>query len=677
MKKSISIWVIISVFCISSVFSQTLAGIREYKKGNFDKALWYFQDAILNSSRISSQIQKQLFWYGKTEYQLTPKSTTFYSMIDSAYSIDPNNFEILYFKTQVRNSVEGLNDDVLSCYKKVYAYKDISSKVLRNISSFYVFGYETTFDEYIDTETNKDGPYYYSLATIMAQLGREEEAFKYLVKSFDLGYKDYEFIRLDFYPYRFDTTFHNILDQNDVPGTFVVENSLKEIQNTKLVIQKFVEGKINEWQKKGKFEKTSDYRKRVNTETRTERVEYYTQSAIDSIGISSLNWYGLTNEYDADNESFKITFPGLEPLYVKVPIDEAPSFDENFNDLEFSNMKFTLSGGVKPYILHLSILNSNNGLAYIFDSQDEVAFNSAQFDFSFDKLELSINDMPKKDYAYKNQQTTKVIHIGKSDVDINIPISEIKRNNTYALIVGNEDYTKFQNDLNSEVNVDYAKRDAEVFAQYAEKTLGIPKGNITLLTDAISSQMNREIEKLSKLAKYSEGEASIIFYFAGHGFPDERTKEAYIMPVDISGVYVQDGIKLADLYSKLTTFPSKKVIVILDACFSGGGRNQGLLAARGVAIKPKPNNISGNLVVFSSSSGEQSSLPYHNKQHGMFTYFFLKKLKETQGEVSLEELKDYVTKEVQINALKMNNKEQNPNLQISPTLENAWMDWKL
>jgi len=262
-----------------------------------------------------------------------------------------------------------------------------------------------------------------------------------------------------------------------------------------------------------------------------------------------------------------------------------------------------------------------------------------------------------------------------SDVDINIPVISNKNVHRYALIFGNEDYNKYQTDLGSEANVLYARNDAGIFAKYCENTLGVPKENIVLLKDAISSQMLKEIEKLSKLAFYSKGQAEIIFYYAGHGFPDERTKESYLMPVDISGADVTMGIKLNDLYQKLTENPTKKVTIFLDACFSGGGREQGLLAARAVKVKPRENTVKGNMVVFSASTGDQSSLPYKEKQHGMFTYFLLKKLQETSGNVTYEELGNYIKDNVQLNSIKINSKDQNPQILISPNIKEQWKNW--
>jgi hypothetical protein len=81
----------------------------------------------------------------------------------------------------------------------------------------------------------------------------------------------------------------------------------------------------------------------------------------------------------------------------------------------------------------------------------------------------------------------------RSDVDKDIPIGLALNDKRYALIIGNEDYSKYQSGLDKEVNVAYAANDARVFAEYAEKTLGIPKKNITVLIDATKGQMSQQL----------------------------------------------------------------------------------------------------------------------------------------------------------------------------------------
>ena len=149
------------------------------------------------------------------------------------------------------------------------------------------------------------------------------------------------------------------------------------------------------------------------------------------------------------------------------------------------------------------------------------------------------------------------------------------------------------------------------------------------------------------------------------------------MPVDVSGNDLKYAIKLSDLYAKLSEHPTKKVTVFLDACFSGGARNDALVAARGVKVRPKKEAIKGNVVVFSASSGEQSSLPYKDKQHGIFTYHLLKKLQETKGDASLKDISDYLSKEVSLRSIIVNNKEQNPQVNYSTEVQEKWGGWKL
>ena len=252
-----------------------------------------------------------------------------------------------------------------------------------------------------------------------------------------------------------------------------------------------------------------------------------------------------------------------------------------------------------------------------------------------------LNDTEERlynNFADNNQNivTDKSTTVEISDVDVDIPINNINKPNTYALIIGNEDYSSFQTGLNTEINVDFAINDAKIFKEYCNKTLGIPEKQIKLLINATFGQMNQGIAWLNNLAKIDDGNAELILYYSGHGLPDEQTKESYIMPVDISGNNVSQAIKLTDVYNKLLEHPSKRVTVFLDACFSGGARNQSLIAAKGVRIEPKKNILTGNIIVISSSTGDESSGVFREEQHGFMTYFLLKKLQESKGNVSYQ-----------------------------------------
>ncbi len=284
-------------------------------------------------------------------------------------------------------------------------------------------------------------------------------------------------------------------------------------------------------------------------------------------------------------------------------------------------------------------------------------------------------DSPGQQVTSQPVATSK--SVPQSDVDSNIP--KIGGNNefTYALVIGNEDYSTYQTDLNSEVNVDFAEHDATVFKKYLVRTLGVPDQNITLLKNATAGQMRQSLSKLSKLAEVSGGKAKLIFFYAGHGLPDEKTKAPHLIPVDVSGGDLEYAVKLQDVYQKLTAHPTERVTVFLDACFSGGARNEPLVAMRGVKVRPKTGAMSGNMVVFASSSGDESSATYKKKSHGLFTYFLLKKLQQSKGNTTYKELADYLEEQVKLNAVIINNKVQTPSIKANPELNDSWQQWRL
>jgi len=116
----------------------------------------------------------------------------------------------------------------------------------------------------------------------------------------------------------------------------------------------------------------------------------------------------------------------------------------------------------------------------------------------------------------------------------------------------------------------------------------------------------------------------------------------------------------------------------MDACFSGSQRSGDMLAsARGVRISVKPGAPVGNMVVFSAAQGDETAYPYREKGHGLFTYFLLKKLQETKGDVTLSELGNYIVTNVNQYSILVNNKSQTPTVTPSISIEDKWRNLKL
>ncbi len=256
-----------------------------------------------------------------------------------------------------------------------------------------------------------------------------------------------------------------------------------------------------------------------------------------------------------------------------------------------------------------------------------------------------------------------------SDVDRNIPLNKSINENSFALVIGNENY-------NTEVSVPYAINDASIFRKYALNVLGIPKKQIHYVRNASYGQILNEINWINNVIQVYDGKAKVYFYYAGHGIPDASNKSAYILPVDGNASNTRSSIVLSDIYKSLEEHPSQGVYVFLDACFSGSSRNGMLTAGRGVSIKPKKDVLRKNIVVFSAASGDETAHPFEEQSHGLFTYFLLKKLQETKGEVTLKELADYIQLHVSQKSA-VENKPQHPNVNFGFEVKDSWQGFTL
>jgi len=265
-----------------------------------------------------------------------------------------------------------------------------------------------------------------------------------------------------------------------------------------------------------------------------------------------------------------------------------------------------------------------------------------------------------------------IVNIARSsDVDRDIPKTNVSNDKTFAVIIANEEYKKV-------APVEFALNDGRIFKEYCINTLGIPSTNIHHIENASLNEIRAEIRWLKDVMHAYEGSAQIIFYYAGHGIPDESNRAAYLLPVDGYETDVQSGYKLGTLYNELGEMPSQFVTLFIDACFGGSKREGDMIAnARGAIIKVREEEPVGNTVVVTASQGNETAYSYKEQQHGMFTYFLLKKLQLSKGDVTLGELTDYIRSNVKQKSIVLNSKSQTPTVIPSLTLGENWGTKKL
>ena len=456
--------------------------------------------------------------------------------------------------------------------------------------------------------------------------------------------------------------------------------SAGEIPSYKDFAGGYVSDGLAQWSARGTFEKLEAYNQRVTQENIAAEYERLCREAetayLDKYAklmrISDLN----LQRYDPDHETYLIT-SSFGDITLPVPIknNEAQMFESTWSSVSLRAPRFIIRND-QPYLASITF-STPNGKSYTYDADDTMSVDLGGRRI-IKKTIIAAKRAADREIAQTSTQSAPATKSGtitfKSDVDENIPLVKRANDNTVALIIANENY-QFVAPVAS------ALHDGEVFAEYCEKTLGIPKTRIRHYSDASLGVVQRAMADLRNMVgalNASNNDVNVIVYYAGHGMPDEATKDAFLLPVDGDAQISETCFALSRLYKELDEMNATNVMVFLDACFSGAQRGEGMLmAARGVAIKPKETQPQGNMFVLSATSGQETAMPYKAKNHGMFTYFLLKKLQESKGNATLRELSDYVIKNVREQSNAVNKKPQTPTLNASPSMQAKLSSLKL
>ncbi len=237
----------------------------------------------------------------------------------------------------------------------------------------------------------------------------------------------------------------------------------------------------------------------------------------------------------------------------------------------------------------------------------------------------------------------EVTYLGDTSLDaIELPT-------LYVLAVG---ISAYEGDL----KLDYAAKDAEaIVATFQSKSKPLfRKIEVRTLTDKQATRA--EILKgLGWLRKEVTQRDFAVFSFSGHGQKD-IDGGLYFLPVDADPDNLSSTAILADQFKlPLTALPGK-VIMLLDACHSGGvgtastGRRKGAGELTEDLVRDLVTDESG-VVMMCSSTGRESSLENNEARQGNFTLAIVEGLSgkadyNKDGHVYLNELDTYVTDRV-------------------------------
>lgn len=353
-------------------------------------------------------------------------------------------------------------------------------------------------------------------------------------------------------------------------------------------------------------------------------------------------------------------FPRLERIYI-------PNTIEKIDKKAFhpkSNINFTMPSNIRSE----DLLAGRAIYPKVGSAAGRVYDPTAGLDLA-DYMDDSQTQPGTTVHHEEVQPKPQSIQPGTSDIDFNIPTGELHCDNTFCLIIANEEYSE-----RDTPGVKYAVQDGKTFRDYCQRTLGMPAENIRFLPNASYLNMKEALTWFRDIAEVYGTDSKFIFYYAGHGIPDEQGN-CKLVPADVSINAIHNAYSLQEIYRDLGKLNTKQVLVLIDACFSGNDR--GDVAAtdeehRGIVRNVKQGDVSGKVVVLTAASGTETALAYEEQAHGLFSYFLMKKLQETKGKVSFGELYDYIKTNVTRKSVVSKGKRQTPSVILPGALTNQW-----
>ena len=265
-----------------------------------------------------------------------------------------------------------------------------------------------------------------------------------------------------------------------------------------------------------------------------------------------------------------------------------------------------------------------------------------------------------------------------SETAMNIPAGKSPYSMPVAVVIGNKDYAS------GIPTVQYALNDAKLMKQYLIKTFGLDENNIlyrenadlTEFIDLFGTADSVETSQVYKLAKSKKADA-VYIYYSGHGIPGLSDKKGYLAPVSLKKFNPEaTGYALDTLYRNLTKLKDagvKKVVLILDSCFSGDSAAGMLIENVSPIMAKVQNELAAAEIgtVFLATTGDSYAAWYKDVGQGLFTYFLLKGLGgdadiDKDKTVTLAEMQEYLGQAVPEQSLLLLNFRQIPQVSGNP-----------
>ncbi len=230
---------------------------------------------------------------------------------------------------------------------------------------------------------------------------------------------------------------------------------------------------------------------------------------------------------------------------------------------------------------------------------------------------------------------------------------------TVAIIIGIQNYKRIP-------RAEYASDDAQVFYDYAIRSLGIKPENTKLLVDDGADEVDILAAFRNWLPmKIRKNKTDLVVFYSGHGLPSEDGKSLYFLPYNAHRELIEEtAINQTKIIGAIQSAQPRSVTMFIDACYSGQARSgETLLAsAKPVALKSSASAYPESFTVMTASQPDQISWSSPNLKHGIFSFYVMKGLEgdadeNKDGKITVGELQSYLSDMVPRQAMSMNRKQ--------------------